>query len=115
MKSLYIKKDILSDFEYFIALMNQYNNMIHEKDPFRIDFIMNNFFSFKSNFQNILLTIGFKEEEIIHDKKKVNNLDHDEYSKVILTQNLLDKVNEICKEDFEKFHYIKIEKIEDLI
>ena len=108
------KIDNLSDFEYFITFMSQFNNMIDENNKFRIDYL-GKFENLEEDFQNILLNIGFKKEEIIHDKDKINNFEYDSYYNIINSQYLLDKVNEICKEDFEKFHYQKIKTYEEFI
>jgi hypothetical protein len=107
------QEDKVSDFEYIHTFMSQYNNMIDENNSFRIDFL-GKFENIENDFKNILLNIGFNENEIIHDRNKKNNFEHNSYTEIINTQNLLDTINKICKEDFEKFHYNKIINIEDL-
>jgi hypothetical protein len=107
------QEDSISDFEYIHSFMSQYKNMIDENDNFAIDYL-GKFENIEEDFKNILLKIGFNENEINHDKEKKNNFSHSPYKDIINNQELLDKVNEICKEDFENFFYNKIDKIEDL-
>jgi hypothetical protein len=106
------QKDVVSDFEYIHTFMSQYNNMIDENNTFKINFL-GKFENIEDDFKEILLKIGFNETEIIHDKNKKNNFEHDSYIDIINNQNLLDIINNICKEDFEKFHYIKYDKLEN--
>ena len=107
------QKDTVSDFEYIHTFMSQYNNMMDENNIFYID-LLGTFENIENDFLKILLHIGFKEDEIIHDKNKKNNFSHGSYIDIINTQSLLDTVNHICNEDFEKFHYKKVIDIKDL-
>jgi len=99
-------KERVSDFEYIHTFMSQYNNMINENNIFCID-LLGKFENIENDFKNILLNIGFKEEEIIHDLTKKNNFEHKHFTDIINNQNLLDLVNKLCYEDFDKFHYKK--------
>jgi len=99
-------KERVSDFEYIHTFMSQYNNMINENNMFCID-LLGKFENIENDFKNILLNIGFKEEEIIHDLTKKNNFEHKHFTDIIINQNLLDLVNKLCYEDFDKFHYKK--------
>jgi hypothetical protein len=101
------QKDIVSDFEYIHTFMSQYNNMIDENNIFVID-LLGKFENIENDFSKILLNIGFREDEIIHDKNKKNDFSHNSYINIINTQFLLDTINNICNEDFEKFHYKKV-------
>ena len=105
------KKDSVSDFEYIHTFMSQYNNMIDENNIFKIDFL-GKFENIENDFRQILYDIGFKENEIIHDKNKKNDFHHNSYFDIINNKYILDIVNDICFEDFEKFHYTKITKLD---
>jgi hypothetical protein len=107
------QEDSVSDFEYIHSFMSQYKNMIDENDNFKVDYL-GKFENLEEDFKNILLKIGFDENEINHDKEKKNNFSHFPYKDIIDNQVLLDRVNEVCNEDFENFFYNKVEKIEDL-
>lgn len=106
------KEDTVSDFEYIHSFMSQYNNMINENNIFSIN-LLGKFENIEDDFKNILLNIGFTEDQIIHDKEKKNNFLHKSYKDIIVNQELLTKVNKICDEDFKHFHYTKIENINE--
>jgi len=109
----YIYKECdVSDFEYVHSFMSQYNHMIDENNNFPIN-LLGKFENIEEDFKNILLTIGFNENEIIHVEDKKNNFSHESYKEIIKNQEILDRVNIICVDDFKNFHYRKIEKIED--
>jgi hypothetical protein len=106
------KENVVSDFEYIHSFMSQYDNMIDENNKFKINYL-GKFENIEEDFKNILLNLGFSEEEIKHDKEKKNNFTHQSYKELINTQEILDKVNIICQKDFENFFYKKVEKIVD--
>jgi hypothetical protein len=109
----YIYKECdVSDFEYVHSFMSQYNHMIDENNNFSIN-LLGKFENIEEDFKNILSTIGFNENEIIHAEDKKNNFSHESYKEIINNQEILDRVNIICNDDFKNFHYRKIEKIED--
>ena len=87
--------------------------MINENNIFAIN-LLGKFENIEDDFRSILLNIGFTENEIIHDKEKKNNFSHKSYKDIIVNQELLNKVNQICDEDFKHFHYKKIENLENL-
>jgi hypothetical protein len=80
-------KDNVSDFEYIHSFMSQYNNMIDENNEFKIDFL-GYFENIEEDFHNILLNIGFKKNEIIHDLSKKNNFEHKHFSLIINNQSM---------------------------
>jgi len=107
------KNDSVSDFEYIHSFMSQYNNMIDENNNFCINYL-GKFENLHEDFKHILLKIGFTENEINHDNEKKNNFTHLSYKELINSQEILNRVNEICEEDFDNFFYKKIENIDDL-
>lgn len=100
-------KDTVSDFEYIHTFMSQYNNMINENNKFSIN-LLGKFENIEEDFKNILLKIGFTEDQIVHNKEKKNNFPHKSYKDIINNQELLTKVNQICDDDFKNFHYKKL-------
>jgi hypothetical protein len=107
-------KNIVDENEYFHVFLNQYKHMINENNEFYINFV-GKFENLEEDFKTILLNIGFKDEEIIHDKSnKINKRKHEKFNILINNQNILNTINNICELDLEKLHYKKIENIDEL-
>lgn len=111
----FIFLDNISEDEYFHTFLPQYKHMINEKYELYINYI-GHFENLEEDFKNILLNIGFHEKEIIHDKDKtINKRKRKKIYEIITNQNILNKVNEICNDDFEKLNYKKIDVINDFL
>jgi len=103
----------ISDFEYCHTFMSQYQQMIDMDNNYRIDHLLK-FENLEQDFRSSLETMGFRKEDIIHDTKKINSFHHDDFRYYITSQAILDRVNEICAEDLQHFHYKKYDTIEQL-
>ena len=111
----YIFLENVSENEYFHIFFPQYKNIINEKNELYINYI-GHYENLEEDFKSILLNIGFHEKEIIHNKDaKINRRKHKKFYEIINNQNILNKVNEICNDDFEKLNYKKIDKIDDFL
>jgi len=92
-----------NDVEYMHMFMPQTRNIINEKANIELNFI-GKFENLEEDFQKILKNIGIKR--IIHDpNKKLNVRRHSEYQKYYTDQDVLDKVNNFLKEDFNLLDY----------
>ena len=80
---------------------------------YRIDYLLK-FENLEQDFRSSLETMGFRKEDIIHDTKKINSFHHDDFTSYITSQAILDRVNEICAEDLQHFHYKKYDTIAQL-
>ena len=105
-------KDYVSDFEYMHTFMSQSKHVCLD-DTCKSSFI-GKFENLEDDFKQILLNIGFNEDEIVHSHEKTNVTKHLSIKHFITTQEILDKLNIILNEDIEVFHFDKIEKIEDI-
>lgn len=105
-------KDIVSENEYSHVFLPQSANICDENDNKFINYV-GEFENLEDEFRTILQNIGFSEKEIIHDTKNKNKREHGSYKKYY-TQETLNMVNDIYKDDFDKLKYKKCENIEDL-
>lgn len=108
-------KDIVSENEYSHVFLEQSSHILDENENNKN--IMNyigDFDNLENDFKQILLNIGFKEDEIKHDGKNVNKRSHGSYKKYY-TQEILDKVNEFYENDFKYLKYNKCNTIEELL
>lgn len=98
-------KNIVSENEYFHIFMDQTTNVIDgdNKNVLFIDYI-GKFENLEEDFKKILINIGFKEDEITHDKKPINKRAHKKYLEYYNDKNIK-KINEIYKDDFINFDY----------
>lgn len=106
-------QEYLTDFEYMHTITPQSKHMYYKNQKI-IDSVCK-FENIEEDFKKILLKIGFKENEIIHDKNKKNNNPHKDIKYYIKNQEILNKVNSILKDDFIKLNFNKIEKINNLL
>lgn len=105
-------KNTVSDFEYIHTFMPQSKHIYYHNEN-----IMNyigHFENLENDFKNILLTIGFKENEIIHDHQKKNVTIYNSLNYYINNQDILDKLNIVLQEDLEKLNYQKKLYINDI-
>ena len=101
---------ICNDVEYMHMFMPQYRSMINEKANLYIDKI-GYFENLDEEFKNILNEIGIKE--IKHNKEDKLNVRKHKFFYDYYDQEILNKVNELLKEDFNNLGYKKIEDIEE--
>jgi len=92
--------------------MPQVRNIINEKGNVCINYI-GKFETLEQDFQKILGEIGVKQ--IIHDteKKSMNKREHAPYYEYY-DQMILNRVNSLLKEDFEKLDYKMCERVDEL-
>lgn len=105
-------KDIVTENEYSHVFLQQSSHIYDENNNYFINYI-GKFEDLENEFRKILINIGFTEEEIIHDTKNKNKREHGSYKKYY-TQDILNTVNNIYNNDFEKLGYQKCLTIEDL-
>jgi len=107
-------KDIVNEDEYFHVFLPQSKHFYNEKNEIFMNYI-GKYENLEEDFKKILLTIGFKEEEITHNKNKpLNKLKHSHYTEMIKDQNMLDEINKICSDDLNILGYKKIEYINEI-
>lgn len=105
-------KDTCNDVEYMHLFMPQIRNIINERGLININFI-GKFENLEEDFQTVLKNIGFKN--IVHEvAKKMNARPHEHYTKYY-NQTILDHVNVLLREDFERLDYQMHNNIEDFI
>jgi hypothetical protein len=105
-------KDTCNDVEYMHLFMPQIRNIINERGLININFI-GKFENLEEDFQTVLKNIGFKN--IVHEvAKKMNARPHEHYTKYY-NQIILDRVNVLLREDFERLDYQMHNNIEDFI
>jgi hypothetical protein len=91
--------------------MPQVRNIINEKGKINLQFI-GKFENLEEDFCTILKNIGIKN--IIHDnEKKMNVRPHEEFVNYYESQEILDFINNLFKEDFEHLDYIKCNTLDD--
>ena len=106
--SKYLKlKDIVTETEYFHVFFPQSKQVFNDKNEIAFDFI-GKYENLEDDLKKILITIGFKEDEITHNKNPKNKRPHKSNNILINSQETLEIVNEICKSDFERLDYEKI-------
>lgn len=102
---------ICNDVEYMHMFMPQVRNIINHKGITDVNFI-GKFENLEEDFQTILRNIDIKN--IIHDQKKeMNKRPHNNYYEYY-DQEILDKINILLKEDFDKLDYPLITDINSL-
>ena len=100
-----------NDVEYMHMFMPQVRNIINEKGVLKINYI-GKFETLEQDFQKILGEMGIKK--IIHDQKKcMNKREHAPYYEYY-DQMILNRVNIILKEDFEKLDYKICQTVDEL-
>jgi hypothetical protein len=91
-----------NDVEFMHVFMPQVRNIINEKGKINIDFI-GQFENLEHDFQKVLKNIGIKD--IIHEvSKKMNKREHNQFY-TYFSQEALNKVNLILKEDFQYLNF----------
>ncbi len=104
-------KNMVSDIEYIHAFMPQYRHVINFKNELDINFV-GRFENLENDFIYILFHLGY--EFPIHDPVvRVNVKKHKKYMEYY-DQRTLDKVNELMKEDFERFQYKMVSTLDEL-
>lgn len=103
-------KDKVTEDEYLHVFLPQYSHIIDENNIKFIDYI-GHFENLENDFKDILIKIGFAENEIIHEKKYMNKRLNKNYKKYYDSQETLDKVNEILDIDFKNLPFNKIHDI----
>ena len=100
-------KEILSDIEYFHMYMPQFKNISNNNKLF-VNYI-GKYENLENNIKEILLNIGFKEEDINHKRIFYNKYEHKYYKEYINNQEILDKINvNIDDIDFTEFSYDRV-------
>jgi len=105
-------KEYVTDFEYFHTFMPQSKHIFSNENNI-CDFI-GNFHNLEDDLKQILLNIGFKEDEITHDHHIKNKSTHDSLHYYIKTQEILNKLNNILEDDFRLLKMKKIENLNEL-
>jgi hypothetical protein len=85
--------------------MSQSRHIIDNNGKFRIDYL-GKFENMESDLKIILNKIGFKN--ILHKPFKKNSKKHDNYETYYNNNTIIEKVNNLLKEDLENFDYQKI-------
>jgi hypothetical protein len=99
-----------NDVEFMHVFMPQVRNIINEKGKLDINFI-GQFENLEEDFQKVLKNIGVKD--IIHEvSKKMNKREHDPFY-TYFSQEALNKVNLILKEDFKYLNFKMFDNITD--
>ena len=110
---VYLKyKNIVIENEFSHVFLQQSAHICDENGNYFMTYV-GDFENLEKEFKKILLNIGFKENEIIHDNKNKNKREHGSY-KNYYTQEILDTVNEIYKDDFNKLKYPKCHTLDEL-
>jgi hypothetical protein len=99
-----------NDVEFMHVFMPQVRNIINEKGKLDINFI-GQFENLEEDFQKVLKNIGVKD--IIHEvSKKMNKREHNPFY-TYFSQEGLNKVNLILKEDFKYLNFKMFDNIID--
>ncbi len=99
-----------NDVEFIHVFLPQVRNIINEKGKIDINFI-GQFENLEEDFQKVLKNIGVKN--IIHEvSKKMNKREHDAFY-TYFSQDALNKVNVILKEDFKYLNFKMFNNITD--
>jgi hypothetical protein len=100
-----------NDVEYMHMFMPQVRNIINEKGDIKMNYI-GKFETLEEDFQKILGEIGIKQ--ILHDQSKsMNKREHAPFYEYY-DQMILNRVNILLKEDFDKLDYKMIENVDDM-
>jgi len=100
-----IDKYNISDIEYGHIFMTQKTQIQNTDETCGVDMI-GKFETLEEDFKIILKKIGF--ENFIHISKKENVSNKEGYENIVLEQKTIQKLNELFNDDFELFHYKKI-------
>jgi hypothetical protein len=95
----------VSDIEYGHVFMNQKTQIQNEDGTCGMD-IIGKFENLEKDFVKILHELGFAE--IVHKPKKVNVSNKEESDFISLDIKTIRRLNEICEEDLDTFHYKKL-------
>lgn len=95
----------ISDIEYGHIFMSQKRHIMDENGECGVD-IIGRFENLEDDFRSILDYLGFKK--IVHEIKKVNVSNEIGAQDIILERKTINKLNELFYDDFESFHYLKI-------
>ena len=100
-----IDKYNISDIEYGHIFMTQKTQIQNNDGTCCVDMI-GKFETLEEDFKIILKKIGF--ENFIHISKKENVSNIEGFENIVLEQKTIQKLNELFNDDFELFHYKKI-------
>ncbi len=104
-------RNMVGDMEYIHVFMPQIRHMINFKNEIQMNFI-GHFENLENDFLFVLYHLGFNLP--IHDPVvRVNVKKHKKYTEYY-DQLTLNKVNQILKDDFDRFDYKMIHTIEEL-
>lgn len=104
-------KDKVNDVEYMHMFMPQYRSMINEKAKKYIDYV-GKFEDLDNELIAILKHLGY--DNIIHKKgEKLNSRNHKKFYEYYDSQEILDKVNILMKEDFNNLDYEEISNLDE--
>jgi hypothetical protein len=98
-------KYLVTDIEFAHVFMNQKKHIEKEDGTCGMD-IIGKFENLEQDFRKILYQIGF--ENILHREKKVNVSNTENSDNLSLDIKTIRRLNEICQEDLDTFHYKKI-------
>ncbi len=102
----------VDDMEFIHTFMPQYRHVVDFKNNLFVNFV-GRFENLENDFIYILYHLGYPYP--IHDPVvRVNVHKHKKYIEYY-DQKTLDKVNELMKEDFERFDYPKVNTLEELL
>jgi Sulfotransferase family len=99
-------ENVLSEDEYFHTFLPQYKHTIDENGKMFIDKICK-FENLENDLKEVLLKIGFTENEITHTNTKINDRAHKNYTEYY-NNDLINIINEKFLKDFELFGYDKL-------
>jgi hypothetical protein len=100
----------ISNYTYIHTHQSQTTNMIDNDKQFVVDFV-GRFENLENDFVKVLMQIGFVENEIVHDKTKLNESNHGDY-KTYYDQQTLEIVNNLYADDFDRFGYVKADFVD---
>ena len=101
----YLSDTNVTDIEYGHVFMTQKKQIEDDNGACGVD-IIGRFEYLEEDFQKILLKIGFNK--IIHENVKQNVSNEISTNKFVYETKTVEKINALFKEDFDSFHYIKI-------
>ena len=91
-----------NSYDYWHVFMSQSRHIIDNNGKFRIDYL-GKFENMESDLKIILNKIGFKN--ILHKPFKKNSKKHDNYETYYNNNTIIEKVNNLLKEDLQNFDY----------
>jgi hypothetical protein len=99
-------KDIVSEDEYFHVFMPQYYHILDENNNIFVNYV-GKFENLEEELKSVLIKIGFKPDDIIHNENKKNNREYN-LKKNNLDSKTINIINDLFDKDFEYFNYKKI-------